>query len=346
MKKKFLTIWSFTLLSLSAIQGVSGQALYPSSPALGLQSATLENVMLLQNLRDTDGPCIGRNAWLTAYGLGGFSSGDLATETETGGEETQNSNFRQSLGGFLTGCDLNWGVNSRVGAFMAYNSSTQESRQPSDGEKANIDNYLWGFYGRKDLMGSYVLGTAAIGHSHLNEKLNQDSGSSFGGTSNAWRAFLYGEWGTEFRHNDFSLQPFGGLQYYYSSFGSFTSEDLSSASAGAMTFPALKTNSFRGILGVRAANTFWKNENHSIRGNCTAFWYHEFLDLDEIGGGIFQQNGTEILVSSQDYGRDWVILAPTVEWNFKNLKLWAGYIAMVNSYETLHLGQGGAAFCW
>lgn len=324
------------------------QGLYSASPHLGVQSATLENVMLHQNLRDTDGPCVGRNSWLLGYGMGGFSSGEQTIE-ESSGETVNSTRFSQSLGGFLLGTDLNIGVDSRIGGFMAFNAS----RQTTENEKTDVQNYFWGVYGRKDWEKGYFLGTAAVGHAHLTENSSTSYFTSpQTGASNAWRAFLYGELGSEFRFDSVSVQPFWGLQYYFSSFGSFETGGDSgdeATDAESVRFPALKTNSFRNVLGVRVAETFWTDENRALRGNVTAFWFHEFLNYGELGGGTFLNISDaipEMSVSAQKYGRDWGILAPTLEWSWGRFKVWGGYVAMFNSRETLHLGQGGLAFCW
>ncbi len=320
------------------------QNLYPASPQLGIQSATLENIMLHQNLRDTEGPCVGRNSWLIGYGLGGFSSGEQSGKNSNSETRTE-SRFEQSLGGFLLGTDLNFGVDSRIGGFMAFNAS----RQTAESEKTNIQNYFWGIYGRKDWGKNYFLGTAAIGHAHLRETSDAAAFSApKTGSSNAWRAFLYGEFGTEFRFGSIIFQPFWGLQYYFSSFGSFQVPGEGVVSENTI-FPALKTNSLRNVIGLRTAETFWESEELILRGNVTAFWFHEFLDYGELGGGTFlniSETIPEMTVSPQKYGRDWGIIAPTLELNWGNFKFWGGYAAMFNSRETLHLGQGGVSFCW
>ncbi len=343
--KKFLKLilWTFFWMRLTP-ETLLAQSLYSASPQLGVQSATLENTMLHEKLRDTDGPCVGRDSWLLGYGMGGFSSGGQSVKIS--GEETVNpTRFDQSLGGFLLGTDLNIGADSRIGGFMAFNAS----RQTSENEKTNVQNYFWGVYGRKDWERGYFLGTAAAGHAHLKETSSALYFSSpKTGSSNAWRAFLYGEFGSEVRINSICIQPFWGLQYYFSSFGSFEVPGEPSFS-DSIRFPALKTNSFRNVLGVRVAETFWKEESRALRGNVTAFWFHEFLNNGDLGGGTFlniSESIPEMTVSSQKYGRDWCVVMPTLEWNWGKFKVWGGYAAMFNSRETLHWGQGGVSFCW
>ncbi|MBQ4142287.1 MAG: autotransporter outer membrane beta-barrel domain-containing protein [Thermoguttaceae bacterium] len=312
-----------------SLASVSAQTLYPSVPLVGVQSATLENIMLLQNLRDTDRPCIGRNSWTIGYGTGGVMRGNV--QTPAGADPNR---FETSFGGILTGTDLNFGTTSRLGAFFAYDSVTLKNA--SDSEKANADQYLWGLYGRKDWSGGYFMGTGAIGHGRLRQKtFSENSTLEALGETNAWRAYAYGELGTEFRFSSVIFQPFWGLQYYHASSGSETADP---ADPALLSLPALETNSFQNVVGVRFAGTFWKNDVHSLCAHCSAFWFHEFLTMDDLGG-------TDS-ISAQDVGRDWFIIAPTLEWTIGNFRIWSGYIAMVNDRETLHLGQGGFAFCW
>lgn len=313
----------------SGLAQVDAQTLYPSVPQVGLQSATLENIMLLQNLRDTDRPCIGRNSWAVGYGMGGVSRGNVQTPAGT-----SPTRFDPSFGGILTGTDLNFGAASRLGAFFAYNSATVKNTP--DSEKANVDHYLWGLYGRKEWDCVYFMGTGAIGHGNLRQKtFSENSTLEALGETNAWRAYAYGELGTEFRFGSVSFQPFWGLQYYHASSGS---EPGDPADPAILPLPALDTNSLQNVVGARLSGAFWQNDVHSLRAHCTAFWFHEFLSMNDLGG-------TDT-VSAQDFGRDWLVIAPTLEWTIGNFRIWSGYVAMVNERETLHLGQGGLAFCW
>lgn len=328
------------------------QFLYPSSSKLGLQSATLENVILLQNLRNTDNPCPGRNSWFAGYGAGGNSRGEVVYDN-TVLEIPFDTKYTEQFGGFLIGSDADLGSDSRLGAFFAYNSSRQMETQNFWDEKVNIDNYFWGLYGRKDFKNIYFLGTAAIGHSHLNESYDSQSPLvdwHYFGKSNAWRAFVYGEVGTEYRIGNFSIQPFWGLQYYYSSFGSFESTDTPDSPL-TLIFPALHTNSFRNVLGIRLADTFWLDDQQSVQFSCAAFWFHEYMDLDEIGGGTVigiepARAPTYSIYSQQNAGRDWCVLTPTIEWKKGDFRIWAGYIVLFNERETIQMGQGGLAYCW
>ncbi|MDO4629751.1 MAG: autotransporter outer membrane beta-barrel domain-containing protein [Planctomycetia bacterium] len=334
---KILILFPFFLFIMPE-QG-RAQTLYSSAPQVGLTSATVENILLLQNMRDTDRSCIGKTSWALGYGSGGYTHGE--------------TDISQNFGGFLVGTDLNIGIDSRVGAFFAFNASEQLATVSENnvlrGEENDTNHYFWGFYGRKDYEYCYFLGTAALGYAHTRETLQNTATSSTSptfpdsvGKSDTFRAFLYGEIGTEFRFGSFSLQPFWGLQYYYSDFSSMTLSDSTPPGAlpgtpglGNLNLGSAQLDSLRNIIALRLAHTFLIHDTETFSLHCTGFWYHEFLDGDTTGNGL-----------TPNIGRDWAALAPTVEWQRGNLKLWAGYLALFNDRTAQQLGHAGVAFCW
>lgn len=309
----------FPILLFIMSEPSRGQTLYDSASQVGLTSATFENILLLQNMRDTDRSCIGKTSWALGYGSGGYTHGD--------------TDISQKFGGFLVGTDLNIGIDSRIGAFFAFNAS----EQLATAEENDTNHYFWGLYGRKDYEYYYFLGTGALGYAHTRETLQNSATSPTSpnsqdnvGKSDAFRAFLYGELGTEFRFGSFSLQPFWGLQYYYNDFDSLTlSGATPPGTGGNLNLGSSQLDSLRNIVAFRLAQTFLIHDSETLSLHCTGFWYHEFLDVD-----------------GPDLGRDWAVLAPTVEWQKGNLKLWAGYLALFNDRTAQQLGHAGITFCW
>ncbi len=331
---KRIGFW-LALLCFLGSKSALAQVLYPSSQHLGLQTATLENIMLLQNLRDPQNDCIGNNYWALGYGLGGVSRGDVDL-AEDGTSEVLDSKFRNTLGGFLVGADTNLGTTSRLGGFFAFNTASQTS-QPN--EKVDTTNGFWGIYGKKDWANAYFLGTGAIGFTH--------TAADF--TANAFRSFVYGETGLNFRFGSLDLQPFWGLQYYYAGNGSSSGELADEATS--VSASPLKTNSLRNVLGARLGVPVYVLENQRLSLNCLGFWFHEFLSDENLGGGTInlQPEGgalVQYVIGQQKNGRDWGVVAPTLDWKHGNLHLWVGYIALFNESEVLHLGQGGFGLCW
>ena len=311
------------------------QVLYPSSQHLGLQTATLENIMLLQNLRDPQNECVGKNYWALGYGLGGVSRGDVDL-TEDGSSEVLDSKFRDTLGGFLVGADTNLGTTSRIGGFFAFNTASQ-TEQTS--EKVETLNSLWGIYGKKDWANAYFLGSGAIGCTHTETDV----------TANAFRGFAYGETGLNFRFAAVDFQPFWGLQYYYAGNGSAEGE-MADGATRVSTSP-LKTNSLRNVIGARFGMPLYVREHQKMSVNFLGFWFHEFLNDSDLGGGTIDlqpEGGSPVqyVIGQQSNGRDWGVVAPTLDWKKGNFHFWAGYIALFNESEILHLGQGGMGFCW
>lgn len=331
---KRIEFWLAVLCFLGS-KCVLAQVLYPSSQHLGLQTATLENVMLLQNLRDPQNDCIGRNAWALGYGLGGVSRGEVEVK-ENGASEVLDSKFHDTLGGFLVGADTNLGTTSRLGGFFAFNTASQTDQTS---EKVETTNGFWGVYGKKDWENAYFLGTGAIGFTHTEDDLK----------ANAFRGFAYGETGLNFLFGAVDFQPFWGLQYYYAGNGSAEGEMADGATQ--VSASPLKTNSLRNVVGARLGVPLYVFENQKLSVNCLGFWFHEFLNDSDLGGGTInlQPEGgalVQYVVGQQKNGRDWCVLAPTFDWKRGNLHLWAGYIALFNESEVLHLGQGGLGFCW
>jgi len=310
------------------------QVLYPSSQHLGLQTATLENIMLLQNLRDPQSDCVGINSWALGYGLGGVTRGDVDFTVDDSPGTSQNT-FRETVGGLLVGTDLNLGTDSRIGGFFAFNATSQSVAN----EKADVRNYFWGVYGKKDWGNAYFLGTGAVGHAHTESDV----------TANAFRGFVYGETGLNYRFGLMDFQPFWGLQYYHAGTGSATGYN---AEMGVQVDASpLRTNSLRNVLGARLGAPVFLYNGQRFGLNCVGFWFHEFLSDAELGGAAVEYSveGESLLnfwIEQQKNGRDWCVLAPTLDWKRGKLHLWAGYIALFNESEVLHLGQGGAEICW
>ena len=286
--------------------------LYATAGRANLQSATLENVMLLQNMRDTDYYCPRLQGWLIGYGAGGYVSGPDEIRDE-GVPATVEDHFYESFAGFLAGADRQVRDDLRLGGFFSYNNTRLVDNTDADNGVANMNNFFWGMYGRKNFgTNTYVLGTLAGGYSHLKATEIPIGNRNYGNSENAWRAFVYGEVGKEYRFYKTTLQPFYGLQYFYNDYGSGTFFD---DQASAYTSSPLKTNSLRNVLGIRLAQQLLKTEQTSLRLDCLAFWYHEFLNRTAQGNVvIYDGTGKETFAATGAYaGRDWVILAPALE---------------------------------
>lgn len=340
-----LALW----LSLLYSETVWGQYLYPTSGFGGVQTATLENIMLLQNVRDRDFQCSFRQPWFVGYGSGGSTRG-VADHFDGAGTTTQESmQYDRSIGGFLLGMTRSFRSDLQAGLFFSYNVTQMEDTRDHgyfhQSQKINMNQFFWGGYMRKDFWNNtYFLGTAATGYGHLDEQVEYTQ-LCFGndrGESCAWRAFLYGELGKNFYLGQTLLQPFWGLQYYYNRFGEITFENDNGNAP--LAFTGLTTASFRNILGIRVARNVSQFQNGFLKLECMSFWYHEFLSEENMGEiGIL---GTSERVSAMDSGRDWAVIAPTVTWRVGRMRLWGGYIVMFNRDESINLGQGGLSLCF
>lgn len=329
---------------------LQAQVAYSTAGHATLQTATLENIMLLQNMRNSQYYCPGVQTWFTGYGAGGYTAGESRWRYPWV-EQTNEAKLHQGIGGFLLGGDKFLSEDLRAGLFFSYNNTHLENATPDNSplldnnvwETVNTNNYFWGGYWRKNLPLGYFLGSMMGGYSHLNDKM-EGTYENIEGKSDAWRALVYGELGTEFQFLHTTLQPFWGLQYYYNAYDA--------AEVGneflRYTFGELETNSLRNIIGLRLSQKFYDIGNGYMTFDMLAFWYHEFLDFNNIGNMDIALTGQTPFLNYTgiDAGRDWAILAPTLEWQIGGLRLWAGYIVLFNLDETIQLGQGGVAYCW
>lgn len=336
------------IISALCARECKAQFLYATSGKANLQTATLENIMLLQNVRDTDYNCQDCQGWFTGYGSGGYGRGDTIGGTSPADKSASPSDYSQATGGFLTGFDKSLSDSCRSGLFFAYNNNvideTYNNNILENNQHINMHNYFWGGYGRKDFQNCYLLGTLAGGYTRLNEsiKLNPQILPDERMTNNSWRALAYGEIGQEFYAGQTLLQPFWGLQYFYNGFGEADYYDTNGDLA--TQIENLDTNSLRNVLGLRLARDLYRTENGFIKFDCIGFWYHEFLNRDDMG--VAKVVGTTQFAGAVWSGRDWAVIAPTLNFRYKNLRMWAGYVAMFNENEAINLGQGGLAVCF
>ncbi|MDO4574339.1 MAG: autotransporter outer membrane beta-barrel domain-containing protein [Planctomycetia bacterium] len=358
--KGFRFICVLSVLLTVGGRHASAQFLYATAGKANLQTSTLENIMLLQNVRDVDYSCPDCQTWFTGYGFGGFADGistGSAEAAEVIDPVTENksdltiydSHYTQATGGFLLGGDKNFSDSCRAGLFFAYNNNVQESVAITPflqtTQRINMHNYFWGGYGRKDFRRCYLMGTLAGGYSRLGETVRyqpDDLIPDNNAKTGSWRALTYGEIGTEIRIGRSLFQPFWGIQYFYNGYDNavFTVEGSTLTE-----FAPLKTNSLRNILGIRYARDLLHTTQGFLKFDCLGFWYHEYLSNEDMGIAKIQANEAQQATAVYS-GRDWAVIAPTLTYRNNNWRIWAGYIVMFNEYETINLGQGGIALCF
>ena len=333
----------FVLFNSVANNVANAQFLYGTAGKVNLQTATLENIMLLQNVRDTDYYCPGRQGWFSGWGAGGYGRYESAETLQV-----RDARYTQNMGGFLMGVDQSLSDSFRAGAFFSYSNTVLDETVGTsflqDNRHINMHNYFWGGYGRKDLQNFYLLGTLSGGCVRLNESVTYTPPLLLAQRmqTNSWRALVYGEIGKEYRLGQTLFQPFWGLQYFYNGFeeADYHDED------GTLSYQIeeMATNSFRNIVGLRIARDLVKTQTGFLKLDCIGFWYHEYLNNASMGVAriVGSTQSSEAIYT----GRDGAILAPTVTWKRGNFRMWAGYILMFNEREAINLGQGGLAYCF
>ena len=341
-----IVFWNTILISMLSAPQIHAQFLYGTAGKASLQTATLENVMLLQNVRDVDYNCQACQGWFTGYGSGGYAEGTSYSTTTP--RTLYDAEYSQETGGFLTGFDRSLSETCRSGLFFAYNSNVldETSVNPvvTSNQHLDMNNYFWGGSGRKDFQHCYLLGTLAGGYTRLNESVTYTPQILPNDTmqNNSWRALAYGEVGQEYLVGQTLVQPFWGLQYFYSGYDEAEFYDENGDLA--LRLENLDTNSLRNVLGLRIARDLYRTEDGFIKLDCIGFWYHEFLGREDLG--VAKVVGSNQIAEAVWSGRDWAVIAPTLNFKYKNLRMWAGYIVMFNENEAINLGQGGLAYCF
>ncbi|MDO4550233.1 MAG: autotransporter outer membrane beta-barrel domain-containing protein [Planctomycetia bacterium] len=344
------------LFNILGKEKVYAQAVIASSGEAVTQAVTLENLMIMETLRDFQDENMGRNKWAAGYGYGGFARGRNMEPDPV----TQNPyKYAQKSGGFILAADWQFSPYARRGIYFTYNNTRLKTKgisaetQDALYENVETNNFFWGAYTKYSGAFGYFIGSMAGGYSHLHENrqfLQNASGQPFlvngHADTGAWRALVYGEIGTEYRVFASIIQPFWGLQYYYSRYGS-VEEELTYASASDVgQLGRVRTNSFRSILGLRICHPLPPVFRSVASFDFMTYWVHEFLDFGQVGQISVQNFGETELFSGIYAGRDWAILAPVLTFQWGRAKIWGSYNLMFNADETINMGMVGLEILW
>lgn len=285
--------------------------------------------------------------------------------------------YRQRAGGFIIAKDCVWDGCCRRGFFFSYNNTrlgysgiiaeNDEKGLPIF-ENVETNNFLWGAYAKYLGPFGYYAGNMAAGYSHLHETrqfltADPDKNHTPGHNENhedqeyrlvrghadtgAWRALVYGEIGTECCfHGLFLVQPFWGLQYYYSYYNQTRESLVFDRAADHGTLGRLRTNSFRSILGMRLRSPMPPAFRCEVTLDFIACWVHEFLDFGQIAEMSVRNFETEQRILGIYSGTDWAILSPVLRFHCGWGNLWFSHTVMFNAQETINMGLGGLEFSW
>jgi outer membrane autotransporter protein len=136
------------------------------------------------------------------------------------------------------------------------------------------------------------------------------------------------------------LQPYVAAQYIYLRQNGFTESGAGDLN---LQIADVGTNALRGLLGVRAAQTWAPSSGRVWVPELRAVWMHEFLDPDTTLTAVFAPvGGSSFATRGLNFGRDWAILGAGTHYILSDpVSLFANYDLLVNSQQTWNAGSGG-----
>lgn len=331
-------------------------AIYGSTQTMSVQNQALVNAQLGNLLRPSgianiccdQSETTGLNLWGKYFG----STGDVKSDGNTSG-------FDFSQSGVMVGGDGDIGANTRMGFLFSYLDSAM--RMEGLNQKADILNYLFGFYCIRQTENGYWFSTANYGYDRYNTMRSVQFGTltdridrDLTGSANGHQAGLRLERGFDFKTDCTLFQPFANVQYIHADTDRINEEGGNSLN---LQIDASDYNSFRSEIGARyilfrntfAENGQYRGGNLMIQGS----WIHEYettfgtvkattdnLDLANYG------TTSHYTVRGIDLGSDWTNLGVGANWTINRLTFFGGYDFLMNNRQTLNTGNAGLAFCW
>jgi outer membrane autotransporter protein len=141
------------------------------------------------------------------------------------------------------------------------------------------------------------------------------------------------------------VQPYSALQYVYVRQNAFTE-----TGAGTMNLSVngIDTNALRGLLGLRAAQTWQTDSGRCWIPELRAVWMHEFLQPDTTLTAVFAPiGGSSFATRGLNFGRDWAVLGCGTQYVLnQNVSLFANYDLLVNTQQVWNAGSGGVQVAW
>ncbi len=273
--------------------------------------------------------------WMTGYGFGGSAQSDGNAAGGAFGS-----------GGTIVAMERALDDCSLVGVFGAYSHlGLSLNGLP---QNASADQGLFGSYFLREMDSHYLLGAGSVGFAGYSETRRIQFGTvdlTAAGSYDGWQPTAYLEYGRRGQWGSTMLQPYVAAQYIYLRQNGFTETgagDLNLDVAG------IDTNALRGLLGVRAAQTWATSGGHVWVPELRAVWMHEFLDPDTTLTAVFAPiGGSSFATRGLNFGRDWAILGAGTQYILSDhVSLFANYDLLVNSQQAWNAGSGGVQLAW
>jgi outer membrane autotransporter protein len=275
------------------------------------------------------------SGWMTGYGFGGSAQSDGNAAGGAFGS-----------GGTIVAMERALDDASLFGVFGAYSHlGLSLTGLP---QNASADQGLFGSYFLREMESHYLLAAGSVGFAGYSERRRVQFGTvdlTANGNYGGWQPTAYVEYGRRGSWGRTMLQPYLAAQYIYLRQNGFTETgagDLNLQVAG------IDTNALRGMLGIRAAQTWATSSGRVWVPELRAVWMHEFLNPDTTLTAVFAPiGGSSFATRGLDFGRDWAILGAGTQYILSDhASLFMNYDLLVNSQQTWNAGSGGVQFAW
>jgi outer membrane autotransporter protein len=275
------------------------------------------------------------SGWTTGYGFGGSAQSDGNAAGTTFGS-----------GGTILAAERALDSSTLFGFFGAYSHLGLSL----DGlpQNASANQGLAGGYFLRDFEKGYILAAASAGFAGYQETRRINFGtqnSTATANYDGWQPTCYLEYGRRGQWGRTTVQPYSALQYVYVRQNAFTETGAGTLN---LSVNGIDTNALRGLLGLRAAQTWQTDSGRCWIPELRAVWMHEFLQPDTTLTAVFAPiGGSSFATRGLNFGRDWAVLGCGTQYVLnQNVSLFANYDLLVNTQQVWNAGSGGVQVAW
>ena len=230
--------------------------------------------------------------WMQGFGFKG-------DQNQRGGVDGYSAN----TGGFVFGGDSAIGNGDlRIGAALAYGSTTIDGQGTTTANRTNIDSYQGNVYGSWNAGTWYV--DAALGygqHQYKTKRYVALAGANMSGNHDADQYSAKIGVGYPLAMGNVTLTPLAALSYVHLDQAGYSETDATNSGA-ALTIGDTKTDSFRSGLGAKVSLPLSTGTVKTAL-EARAIWNHEFADTNQDIAARFA-SGTSFTTNGVSQARD------------------------------------------
>lgn len=230
--------------------------------------------------------------WMQGFGFKG-------DQNQRGGVDGYSAN----TGGFVFGADSAIGNGDlRIGAALAYGSTTVDGQGTTTANRTNIDSYQGNVYGSWNAGTWYV--DAALGygqHQYKTKRYLALAGANMSGNHDADQYSAKIGVGYPLAIGNVTLTPLAAVSYVHLDQAGYSETDATNSGA-ALTIGDTKTDSFRSGLGAKVSLPLSTGTVKTAL-EARAIWNHEFADTNQDIAARFA-SGTSFTTNGVSQARD------------------------------------------